>query len=91
MDEKNYSSIEDFRGIALKHIAKIEELAELPPKFAIIDSEKCINCEICSKVCFYGAINRDINATSVITRNCDGCGACQQWCPKNAIGLEELN
>jgi len=91
MDENNYLSIDDFKGIALKHIASIKELAELPPKFASIDQEKCINFDICSTVCFYGAIAQEKNTTRVITKNCDGCGACQQWCPKGAVELKELS
>ncbi|MEW6622770.1 MAG: 4Fe-4S binding protein [Bacillota bacterium] len=91
MDEKGYKSIEDFKGIALPYITTIEELAELPPKFAFIDQDKCTNCEVCSTVCFYGAISKNGSSTTVITRNCDGCGACEQWCPKNAIELRELS
>ncbi|MBC7325626.1 MAG: tRNA-dihydrouridine synthase, partial [Moorella sp. (in: Bacteria)] len=52
MDRKGYSSIEDFRGVALPHIKTVEELAQEPPRFATIDAGLCNNYAICSRVCF---------------------------------------
>lgn len=87
MDRKGYGSIEDFRGIALPYITTVEELAKEPPKYALIDRDKCNNCDICSRVCFYRAVRRDEHWTWVETSACDGCGLCVQLCPKGAIEL----
>ena len=88
MDEKGYSSFDDIRGIALPHITTIEELAKEPPLFAEIDSEKCISCGKCSRVCFYGAVRKkDGQKPSIDREACDGCGACSLWCTEGAITL----
>lgn len=89
MDRKGYRSIEDFRGIALPYITTIEELAKEPPRFAIIDTGLCNNCDICSRVCFYGAIHQEDGRTWADKATCDGCGLCAQWCPVGAIELKE--
>lgn len=87
MNQKGYKSFEDIRGIALKDIATVEELAKLPPKFARIDKDKCTNCGICEKLCFYRAISEKDDARFADRSLCDGCGVCQQMCPVSAIEL----
>ena len=87
MDKKGYKSFEDIRGIALKDITTVEELAKLPPKFASIDKDKCTNCGICEKLCFYRAISQKDGIRWADKSICDGCGVCQQMCPASAIEL----
>lgn len=85
LDAKGYSSLDEIRGIALNRIAPVEELAKLPAKHAVIDSDICTNCGICKKVCFYRAIERGSDSHVVNPSLCDGCGLCPQMCPVNAI------
>lgn len=87
MRDKNYDSIEDFRGIALPYITTVEELAQEPPKYACINPEKCRNCDICLRVCFYRAITQAEDVTWIDKRACDGCGLCAQLCPTGAVEL----
>jgi dihydropyrimidine dehydrogenase (NAD+) subunit PreA len=89
MDRRGYRSIEDFRGIALPYITTVEELAKEAPKFAAIDQELCRDCDICAKVCFYGAIRKVDGQVKADRSACDGCGLCAQWCPAGAITLKE--
>ncbi|MBE3582405.1 MAG: 4Fe-4S binding protein [Thermoanaerobacteraceae bacterium] len=89
MDRKGYRTIEDFRGIALPHIKTVEELAQEPPRFATINPDLCKNCDICIRVCFYGAIHQEDGRTWADREACDGCGLCAQWCPVGAIELKE--
>jgi dihydropyrimidine dehydrogenase (NAD+) subunit PreA len=86
MDQKSYKSFDDIRGIALKDIATVEELAKLPPKFADI-GDKCSGCGICEKLCFYRAISEKNGKRCADRSKCDGCGVCQQMCPVGAIAL----
>ncbi len=87
MNVKGYKSFEDIRGIALKDITTVEELAKLPPKFASINSDTCTNCGLCEKLCFYRAISEKDGARFADRSLCDGCGVCQQMCPVSAISL----
>ncbi|BCV21317.1 tRNA-dihydrouridine synthase [Moorella sp. Hama-1] len=89
MERKGYKSIDDFRGIALPYIKTVEELAQEPPRFATINMSLCKNCDICSRVCFYGAIHQEEGRTWAERDACDGCGLCAQWCPAGAIELKE--
>ncbi|SFG47798.1 dihydropyrimidine dehydrogenase (NAD+) subunit PreA [Desulfotomaculum arcticum] len=87
MDLKGYQSLDEIRGIALPYITTTEELAKLPPMFANIDEDKCTNCGICQKVCMYRAISSNGNVCRVSKSDCDGCGACVQWCPSGSAAL----
>jgi len=57
---------------------------------ARIDSKKCINCGKCSEVCEFGAIKSDGSRPKAEDYLCEGCGACEYFCPENAITLEEV-
>jgi dihydropyrimidine dehydrogenase (NAD+) subunit PreA len=87
MDEKGYQSLDEIRGIALGDITTVEELATMDPKFASIDADLCTSCGICSRSCFYRAIEKGESAYVVSRETCDGCGLCVQMCPANAIKL----
>jgi dihydropyrimidine dehydrogenase (NAD+) subunit PreA len=88
MDRKHFESIESFRGIALSHITTTEELAKEAPEFARVDHERCSICDVCSRVCFYGAIAEADGKITISRERCDGCGLCVEWCPKGALMLE---
>jgi MinD superfamily P-loop ATPase len=52
---------------------------------AVIDEEKCTQCELCQDLCRFGAIN-DFRVDSV---SCEGCGFCFHICPAEAIIMKE--
>ena len=87
MDAKGYKSFDEIRGIALKDITTVEELAKEDPLFASIDPDTCTNCGKCEKVCFYRAISEKNKKRCADKSLCDGCGLCAQWCPVKAISL----
>lgn len=88
MDQKGYKSFDEIRGIALKDITTVEELAKLPAKHAMVDTDICTNCGLCQKVCMYRAISEKNGARYADVAKCDGCGVCQQLCPAHAITLK---
>ena len=53
----------------------------------IIDSNQCIGCGLCSKVC--AAHNIEIRGGKAKTQldDCLMCGQCSAVCPKNAISI----
>ena len=88
MDRKGYPDLASIRGVALPHITSTDQLAKEPPKFARVDNEACKICDICRRVCFYGAIS-EVDGRIVTSRDaCDGCGLCVEWCPRGALTLE---
>ena len=89
MDRKGYESFDQIRGIALKEITTVEEVAMRPARHAVINRERCTNCGLCQKVCMYRAMSEKWGARWADPKQCDGCGVCQQMCPSKAIVLEE--
>jgi len=89
MEDKGYNSIEDFRGIALPYITTFEEYAARPQKHISLIRDKCNDCALCFRVCFYNALYLD-SEQHLQTRpeNCDGCGLCAEVCPLQALVLE---
>jgi len=52
---------------------------------AVIDEEKCTQCELCQDLCRFGAI-KDFRVDPV---SCEGCGFCFHICPAEAIIMKE--
>ena len=89
MERKGYNSIEDFRGAALPHITTVQEYAACSPKHVTLEQEKCDDCGLCLKVCFYDALYADRQGhLNTRPENCDGCGLCVETCPRQALSLK---
>ena len=61
---------------------------------AVVDKEKCTFCEVCVRVCPYGAISasRDHKIPAeVTTAKCAGCGACAAECQFDAITIRHFD
>jgi len=55
MDEKGFSTIEDFRGLSLPRVRDWKDLNLNYKIVAKIDAEKCIGCDLCYIACWDGA------------------------------------
>jgi MinD superfamily P-loop ATPase len=55
-------------------------------KKAVIDREKCTECNLCVEHCRFGAINN----LQVDPLACEGCGFCNHICPENAVSMNEV-
>ena len=55
MMEKGFSTIEDFRGLSLPHVAEWKHLNLNYRIVARIDESKCIGCDLCHIACWDGA------------------------------------
>jgi dihydroorotate dehydrogenase (NAD+) catalytic subunit len=86
LDSHEYDSVDDIRGIALKHISKGVTL-EPPPK---LELERCTLCGLCEKSCVYHAITVDKEKGTMIIDPaiCQACGMCISICPHHALALE---
>lgn len=87
MDRKGYERIEDLRGVALKYLTTVEELAKKGLMHATVDEGLCNGCGICVTVCQYDAIGMIEDKAKTDPEKCDGCGLCRAWCPTEAIEL----
>lgn len=54
-------------------------------KTALIDADKCTQCDECIKMCRFDAI-RDYTVDSI---SCEGCGVCVHACPQGAISMQK--
>ena len=87
----------------LKHSFKKRVTLEYPEKKQILpetfrgkpcwNSEKCIACKICERVCPAGAIFiekvGDLIKSKIDLSKCIMCGNCMYYCPKQAINLSK--
>ncbi len=53
---------------------------------AVIDKDKCIDCNLCYENCRFDAINNN-DGYSVKVYDCEGCGVCEAICPSQAINM----
>lgn len=53
---------------------------------AVIDKDKCIECNLCYENCRFDAIKKT-NGYEVELYDCEGCGVCEAICPVSAISL----
>ena len=85
LDEHGHDSLEDIRGIALKHVDSPKTLTGTPH----VDLEKCTRCALCMKSCVYGAISVDKkkNYFEIDPERCQSCGMCISVCPYHALSV----
>ncbi len=49
---------------------------------AIINEDKCTQCDLCRELCKWDAITEDFEVNPIA---CEGCGVCHYFCPEEAI------
>jgi dihydropyrimidine dehydrogenase (NAD+) subunit PreA len=91
LGREKLGSLDQIRGKALPHITTIEEVSKRPPLISQVDPQRCTNlkkggCELCGRVCFYGAIEFSPRL-KLRPQNCDGCNLCVEICPVGALRL----
>jgi dihydropyrimidine dehydrogenase (NAD+) subunit PreA len=90
MANKGYTSLLDFKGIALKGIDYRQE-ALIRRTYPIIDYEKCNLCERCIRACkdaAYNALVIEDSHLKVNVEGCECCGLCKVVCKEEAISYK---
>jgi dihydropyrimidine dehydrogenase (NAD+) subunit PreA len=85
MEKMGFERIDHFRGLALPHIKKHNDLSRSYRLISRIQIDACIGCGLCVAACRdggYQAIRMsEERIPSVDDEKCDGCGLCSQICP----------
>jgi dihydropyrimidine dehydrogenase (NAD+) subunit PreA len=95
MDEKGYSSIEDFRNLATPNVTDWQHLDLNYVAKAKIDQDLCISCGRCFAACedtSHQAISMsDDRKFEVIDAECVACNLCVNVCPvEGCISMDEM-
>ncbi|MFL2798520.1 MAG: NAD-dependent dihydropyrimidine dehydrogenase subunit PreA [Paracoccaceae bacterium] len=95
MDEKGYTSVEDFIGSALPNVTEWQHLNLNYIAKAKIDQDSCIKCGRCYAACedtSHQAISiNEGRVFEVIDEECVACNLCVDVCPvENCISMEPL-
>jgi len=72
--------------------ARIGQPKAAPPqahRVAVVQTEHCVGCGACERVCPVGAISVD-QVARVDGAKCTGCGQCVAECPRRALALQEV-
>lgn len=99
MQDQGLSSLGELRGQALsqidfpKSIGERREYEKRPVKLlnkvAFIDQGVCTRCELCQRICPYGAVEEHKEHFSIYSSICEGCGLCISMCPVEAISYHK--
>jgi len=95
MDEKGYSSIEDFRSLATPQVTDWQYLDLNYVTKAKINQDLCINCGRCFAACedtSHQAISMSEDRKfEVLDEECVACNLCVNVCPiEDCITMEEM-
>lgn len=63
---------------------------EVEPIVASVDSDNCIGCRICEKVCDFGAIEIVEKKAVINEVLCKGCGGCAGACPTGTMQIRHF-
>ncbi len=90
MDRHGYKSIEDFRSMHQKYVAKSanEAVEDLKPLslVSITDDSKCNGCGVCADTMCSARFMED-GIPKVIAEDCSLCGLCEMICPEGAVSF----
>ena len=83
MRAKGYNNVNDFKGLALRHLP--EQPIRVTAKPVEVISSRCTACGLCERYCPYDAIRVVGKAAKVDPVRCYECGLCVSVCPTRAI------
>ena len=94
MEEMGFSSLDDFRGAALKKLTTHTALDKSGPLIPAADQEKCTKCGKCVTACRdggYQAISFKDKKIEINPELCDGCALCTLVCPEGALQFNTIS
>lgn len=98
MDEKGFKSVDEMVGLAVPNFVEWGDLDLNYKIVADINTDKCIECQLCYIACWDGAhqcihLHDDGNRVPYVDKeHCVGCNLCSLVCPvPGCITMEEVN
>ena len=89
MEEKDYRSYRDFRGLVVSRITPTDRLT-LYRGHARVDEKKCTGCAICIDIGHCYAITLENEKAKINAQDCTGCSTCTDICPAAAVAMEQF-
>lgn len=93
LEEKNINNISELKSIAIPKITSHEKLNKNYHLYPQIDTEKCIKCGKCVKICNeseHRALKKNDNNIELDKNVCVGCSLCAHICPQNAVIMRTI-
>jgi dihydroorotate dehydrogenase (NAD+) catalytic subunit len=85
LDAHGYESVENVRGLAIRHWREREfRTTHVPPE---LDVDICTGCGLCEISCVYEAIHVIDDKAKLTPEACYGCGLCVTRCPVRALSI----
>lgn len=66
---------------------QLESHSFIASRRAVLDRERCTECELCRQLCRFDAISESYQIDPI---SCEGCAVCSRACPEEAITMEEV-
>lgn len=88
MAEMGFSSLDDFRGAAVKKLTTHNSLSKSETLVPVLDESACTLCGKCVVACRdggYQAIGFENKKIAIDRKLCDGCALCTLVCPEKAL------
>ena len=89
IENKGFNNINEIKGIICNKITSHENLDKSTHLYPNIDSDKCILCQKCVKICSeseHSALTKN-DKIVLNPEKCVGCSLCSIVCPKSAINM----
>ena len=90
LESKNMDSISDLKNRVISKISAHEDLNKNYCMKPVVDNEKCISCEKCTRICAeseHHALSLKDGKIELDEGKCQGCSLCSIVCPQSAITM----
>lgn len=90
LESKNMDSISDLKNRVISKISAHKDLNKNYCMKPVVDNEKCISCEKCTRICAeseHHALSLEDGKIKLDEGKCQGCSLCSIVCPQSAITM----
>lgn len=85
MEDQGYETLEDMRGVALRHLVPASDKLQYTFSVPAVDASKCTGCGTCERIGHCSAISVKDKKAEINSDKCEKCGLCVSMCPHGVI------